>query len=142
MAGRLRGGIHRCTAFVYQDNRRFLEGLNFTNKSLSFSTGGTVSNRHRFDLIALTEVDDGFGSFQVPPFIQMRINRVVVEKFSLAVEADHLAAGPETGIDSHNPFGTQRWCQQQLAQVAGKHLDCMFFGPLAGSEPCLCFHGT
>ncbi len=65
----------------------------------------------------------------------------MVQQFALAVQTDQLATGSETRIDSHNPFGAQRWCQQQLAQVSREHLDGLFFGTLFGGESNLCFHG-
>ena len=91
--------------------------------------------------MVLSQVDYGFSGLAVLLFILVGVNRVVVQQFPLAVQADQLTAGSETRIDSHHPFGPQWWRQQQLAQISGEHLDCLLFGTLLAGESNLRFHG-
>ena len=53
---------------------------------------------------------------------------LVMEQGSLCVEADYLASGTESRIDSHDTFLSQRRSQKQLAEVAGKDPDSLFIG--------------
>ena len=49
------------------------------------------------------------------------IYNLVVEQIALLVKAHYLAAVGKAGVDRHDALLTERWCQQQLSQVLGKH---------------------
>ena len=60
------------------------------------------------------------------------IDGLVVQQVALGIEADHLAAGTESGVDGQYPFLPQRRGQQQLLHVLGKDGDGRIVGLLFG----------
>ena len=61
---------------------------------------------------------------------RMREDGFVVEQVALGVEADHLTAGAEAGVDAHDALLAQGCRQQQLAQVLGEDANGLVVGLL------------
>ena len=54
----------------------------------------------------------------------------VVEQVALCVEAHHLAARAETGVDAHHALLSERCVHQQLVEVLREHVDSLLVGLL------------
>ena len=72
----------------------------------------------------------------------MKIHGFVVERFALAVQADELAAGPESGVDPQNALSPQRRSQKKFPEVGGKNADGIGVGPVLGGQAHLGLHGA
>ena len=62
----------------------------------------------------------------------MRENDIVVQQVALGVQAHHLAAGAESGVDGHHALLPHRGRQQQLTQVFAEDLDGFDIGLFLG----------
>ncbi len=55
------------------------------------------------------------------------------DEFSGGIDDDHLAPGPETGIDPKDRHVVRGWGEKKLTEVAGEYVDRISFGDLPQS---------
>ena len=89
-------------------------------------------------MISLAERAQGFRSGRG---LAVGEDDIVVQQAPLSVKADKLAPRAQPRIQSQNRLFAQRGCQQQLAQVFGKHTNGLGIGALARLDAHLRLHG-
>jgi hypothetical protein len=93
-----------------------------------FSAGGAVAHCNGLCFKAIYQgLQDVLGRPDIR-LGRVRIDGVVVQEVARSVEANDLAACAETGVYAHDAALAQRWRQQQLAEIDGKHLNGLFVG--------------
>ncbi len=103
-------------------------------KCLRLPAGRAVADGNGFNGEFAAEVPDCLSGLLACFFGEKRKDGFVMQQFSLPIQADDLAAGPETRINGQHGFLSQRRRQQQLAQIVGKYLDGRFIGPFFGRQ--------
>ena len=79
-------------------------------------------------------MEQDFGRFAAFGIGLRELNDTIFEQFSLRIEDDHLAAGPDAGIDCEDGFSSERGRHQQFPQVVREDADGLIGGTGEGAE--------
>ena len=126
------GRIHGSAVFAHGEDAHLFRQTHLSHEIFCLAAGGAAANGYDFNLILVHQVrhlDNGIHLFG---HRRMRINHIMAQQIALLVQAHHLAARAEAGVNGHHALLPHRRGQQQLPQVLPKHLDALNIGLLLG----------
>ena len=127
--------VDRGPALVDHHHRDGCGKLERADKGLGFPPGRPVSNGDRLDLVFLDQAPNDVRRLAHLHGRLAGVDDVVVEQLSLSIQADHLAPRSKSRVDGEDVASAERRCQEQLAEVVGKHLDGGAVSPLLRLHP-------
>ena len=133
LARHLGGGIDRRPVFAHRIDLDALRQRQAGYEALRLAASGAVADGDDLYIVFLYHVAYLLHGRYALVHGGMRIDGVVVQQVTLGIQADHLAAGAEAGVDGHRPLLAHRRCQQQLAQILAEDTDGTDVGLLLGN---------
>ena len=113
-----------------------LGGDDFRDQLFDLPAGGAVADRDHVQIVLADHLRQLRAAGRFLLVAADDVNHVVIEQRAEFVEHRQLAAVLVAGIDRQHALAMQRRLQQQIPQVAAKHLDGVrlgLFGQLAAS---------
>ena len=108
----LAGGVDRGSGFIHLEYLDRRGKFDFPEKVHGFATRRAISNGNSLNAVFIHQVFNFGLTFEDAFLWFMRINSRVVQQISVGVEADYLAAGAETGVNTHDTLFTERGTKQ------------------------------
>ena len=124
---RLRGGIDRCAVLAHEEHGHIFQ-MQVAHQFLSLAPRRAVADGNGLYFILLAERAHLYRGAGILAARRVGIDGFVVEQHAVAIEANDLAARAVAGVDAHNALFAERGCEQELAQVFGKHAYSLFVG--------------
>jgi hypothetical protein len=98
---------------------------------VGFAAGGAVANGNQVHAMLFGQLGQRVQrAFPVAAWL-VRVHGGGLHQFARGIHHGHLHAGADAGVQPHHHARAGGRCQQQVAQVVGKHLDRHFFGIVA-----------
>ena len=102
--------------------------MQVAHQFLGFAPRSAVADGNGLYFILLAERAHLYRGAGILAARRVGIDGFVVEQHAVAIEANDLAPRAVAGVDAHNALFAERGCEQELAQVFGKHAYSLFIG--------------
>ncbi len=140
-ARNLGSGVDRRATLVDHHDGNGGRNADLANEGFGFAAGGTVADRDGLDIELADQSLQCLRRFAHFVDRSGRINHLVLQQLTLAVETNHFAAGAKTRINGQHVLAAQRRRQQQFPDILGEYPDGLGIGAFLGFESHFDFDG-
>ena len=143
LAGDVGGRVHAGTGFTDHHHRQLFTGLfqRRADKLFHFAPGGAVANSNHLDTVLNNQLQQICCRIAGAPAAGMGIDGNMIKKASGCIDGGQFGTGAQARVDSKHPAATGRSGEEQIAQIFGKHPDCLLVGILFRQQTQFNFDG-